>query len=281
VFDQLALSQAWGAGTREAPIKAVLIFTDPSDWYQDLQIIADAVLGHGVVGARGPLDAPKTSSKHPPRPPSASQEFSNGRACKQDLSKRGHITDGASSDTVFSGARHAEAALLRGSGSVASTSVAACHGASQHPQNHRTTAVRAVATRAMGMGGNDHGHMPWSSHAQHSTAQHVNAQCRFQSGGGRAALHRHPVRVIASHRDLLWSTDFPTPRFGLGAFVAALETLLAAVLGPSAPPIECFGKPTEAPYQLAEKLLQQQTRRLGEHFCHSWSTMFFGLSALI
>jgi ribonucleotide monophosphatase NagD (HAD superfamily) len=93
----------------------------------------------------------------------------------------------------------------------------------------------------------------------------ADAMRHFTSERGMQSVKWHPVRIIASHRDLLWSTEFPMPRFGLGAFVVALETLLAAMLGPSAPQIEFFGKPTAAPYRLAEEQLQSQARHLGMH----------------
>ena len=31
-------------GTEEAPYEAVLVFTDPIDWYRDLQLITDVIM---------------------------------------------------------------------------------------------------------------------------------------------------------------------------------------------------------------------------------------------
>ena len=31
-------------GTEEAPFEAVLVFTDPIDWYRDLQLITDVIM---------------------------------------------------------------------------------------------------------------------------------------------------------------------------------------------------------------------------------------------
>ena len=56
------------------------------------------------------------------------------------------------------------------------------------------------------------------------------------------------VEVFIGHGDLLWSNDFPTPRFGLGAFSLAFQTLYKAYTG-MAPIITHFGKPTAAPFK--------------------------------
>lgn len=37
-----------GLGTEQRPIEAVLVFTDPDDWYRDAQLICDALTGRGV-----------------------------------------------------------------------------------------------------------------------------------------------------------------------------------------------------------------------------------------
>lgn len=44
-------------GTPEAPIRAVLVFADPSNWYLALQIVTDVLVGGGVLGRR-PEDVP-------------------------------------------------------------------------------------------------------------------------------------------------------------------------------------------------------------------------------
>ena len=56
------------------------------------------------------------------------------------------------------------------------------------------------------------------------------------------------VEVFIGHGDLLWSNDFPTPRFGLGAFSLAFQTLYKAYTG-MAPVITHFGKPTALPFK--------------------------------
>jgi hypothetical protein len=48
--------QAHGSGTADAPIKAILVFTDPDDWGRDLQLCCDVMLCGGVLpGLRPPL----------------------------------------------------------------------------------------------------------------------------------------------------------------------------------------------------------------------------------
>jgi HAD superfamily hydrolase (TIGR01456 family) len=39
-------------GTENNPIKAIFVMTDPSDWYIDLQLIIDVLVGGGVLGRR-------------------------------------------------------------------------------------------------------------------------------------------------------------------------------------------------------------------------------------
>ena len=165
----VCLVQTWGAGTERAPIRAVLLFTDPSDWYQDLQLIADAVLSHGVVGAP-------------------------------------HALPGAAP--------------------------AACSALQSASKEH-----------------------PWPAPERLQPLVPIARRSEAHAA--------HPVRIVAAHNDLLWPTAFPTPRFGLGAFVAALQTLLHACAGERAPSVEFFGKPTAAPYQLAEARLRQQATALG------------------
>lgn len=48
-------------GSSMMPIHAVLVFSDPSDWYVDIQIVVDIVAGGGVLGRR-PDQVPTESS---------------------------------------------------------------------------------------------------------------------------------------------------------------------------------------------------------------------------
>ena len=128
----------------------------------------------------------------------------------------------------------------------------------------------------------------------------------FWAGGvpGRwkpSEADRAAVPVYFSNPDLLWAADFPAPRFGQGAFAAALRTLyhqviLAVIhtehnmsktatlqqtqvvtnllrtllevsfaLQTTGGELEhqYFGKPHRAPYALAEELLLEQAIQLG------------------
>lgn len=49
-------------GFEEAPFEAVLVFTDPIDWYRDLQLITDVIMSGGVMGRTEP---PKGSQPVP------------------------------------------------------------------------------------------------------------------------------------------------------------------------------------------------------------------------
>ena len=38
-------------GTQEAPFEAVLVFTDPVDWYRDLQLLTDVIMSGQLLCA--------------------------------------------------------------------------------------------------------------------------------------------------------------------------------------------------------------------------------------
>lgn len=83
-------------------------------------------------------------------------------------------------------------------------------------------------------------------------------------GGGVVGRHARPPHAAApvpihfSNPDLLWANQHPDPRFGQGAFKAALETLYAHMTGLPLPHVRVFGKPNPEPYRLAEALLLKQ-----------------------
>ena len=52
--DSEIMDQDHGYGTKEKPLKSILIFTDPNDWYLELQIVLDVLQCGGVFG--GSLD---------------------------------------------------------------------------------------------------------------------------------------------------------------------------------------------------------------------------------
>lgn len=75
-----------------------------------------------------------------------------------------------------------------------------------------------------------------------------------------------PVPIFFSNPDLLWANEHPAPRFGQGAFKAALEALYTHVTGlDSMPRVRVFGKPNPEPYRLAEALLVKQWQAMGGH----------------
>eukprot|EP00803_Ostreobium_quekettii_P010448 evm.model.scf_1116.2 EVM.evm.TU.scf_1116.2 scf_1116:15222-17869(-) len=71
-----------------------------------------------------------------------------------------------------------------------------------------------------------------------------------------------PVKVFFSHADLLWANDFPTPRFGQGAFVCALQALYKQTTGVPLPNVTFFGKPHPSQYRLVEEVLEHQAAEL-------------------
>ena len=71
-----------------------------------------------------------------------------------------------------------------------------------------------------------------------------------------------PVEVVISNPDLLWVNEHARPRFGQGAFAAALDALHRQTVGtPLA--ARFLGKPNPEPYRLAEALLVRQAVDLG------------------
>lgn len=58
-----------------------------------------------------------------------------------------------------------------------------------------------------------------------------------------------PIPVYFSNPDLLWANEHPRPRFGQGAFAAALDALHRQVTGSPLPCAHWFGKPNPEPYR--------------------------------
>ncbi|RKP05016.1 HAD-like domain-containing protein, partial [Thamnocephalis sphaerospora] len=65
------------------------------------------------------------------------------------------------------------------------------------------------------------------------------------------------IPLYFSNPDLLWSNDFPVPRFAQGAFRVALEALYKDVTGKKLE-YTLFGKPETVTYQFAERAIRQQ-----------------------
>lgn len=92
----------------------------------------------------------------------------------------------------------------------------------------------------------------------------------------RLDISRPVVKVFIGSGDLLWANDFPSPRFGLGAFSIAFQSLYKSLKG-NLPQIVHYGKPTVLPFRSvptrrmettvfrwAEKLLTEQAKQLGK-----------------
>ena len=209
--------QEWGAGTEKAPIRAVLIFTDPADWYLDLQLCCDLVLGNGTLGDPAHHIAHTQPSERPQL----------------------HSTT-VTERTRCGGATAAELAAATGAETVQRAPTGANTGADS---SSGAVARRVDANAASARGSAD--------------------------GGGSSDQQpqpQHGVHIFAAQNDLLWSNGFPVSRFGLGAFVSALRTLLAevcAMKGVACPEVHFFGKPTAAPYRRAEAALDAQADELG------------------
>lgn len=62
---------------------------------------------------------------------------------------------------------------------------------------------------------------------------------------------------------MVFKNEFPTPRFGQGAFSTCFEALHEKLAGVPAPHVRYFGKPNAAPYRLSEQLLVRQAAQLG------------------
>ncbi|KAI9474286.1 MAG: HAD hydrolase [Benjaminiella poitrasii] len=62
------------------------------------------------------------------------------------------------------------------------------------------------------------------------------------------------VPLYWSNNDLIWSTDFPAPRLGQGAFKVTLEALYKKLTGHELKSTS-FGKPHSTTYQFAERVL--------------------------
>ena len=72
--------------------------------------------------------------------------------------------------------------------------------------------------------------------------------------------------IYFSQDDLLWPNSYQLPRFGLGAFRRALETLYEARTGRGLPMRGMYGKPTAATFALARQRLDEQARQAGSVF---------------
>ncbi|KAH7888320.1 HAD hydrolase [Phlebopus sp. FC_14] len=68
---------------------------------------------------------------------------------------------------------------------------------------------------------------------------------------------RKPVDLVFCNPDLIWRSDFERPRLGQGAFKEAFQAVFKSLTGAPYPRAQ-FGKPTEATYEFAEKILRHR-----------------------
>lgn len=97
--------------------------------------------------------------------------------------------------------------------------------------------------------------------------------CDVIAGGGRPDAHHNEARCaqtgaqrvecVFSNGDLLWANGFAQPRFGQGAFRAALDAMFKCRTGGVGLQYTVFGKPEPAPYALAERALEAQAAEQG------------------
>jgi HAD superfamily hydrolase (TIGR01456 family) len=73
---------------------------------------------------------------------------------------------------------------------------------------------------------------------------------------------RQPIPFYSCNADIMYTADYHLPRFTQGAFVTALKHLYKIVHDQDLN-VTSFGKPFKVQYQFAERMLLQQSERLG------------------
>ncbi|KAJ2733374.1 hypothetical protein IW152_003112 [Coemansia sp. BCRC 34962] len=74
---------------------------------------------------------------------------------------------------------------------------------------------------------------------------------------GREFVNRQTVPLYMSNSDLVFSNDYPRPRFGQGAYHVCLRAMWDALTAKAPLEYTLFGKPNRVQYQYAEHLLDQ------------------------
>lgn len=70
------------------------------------------------------------------------------------------------------------------------------------------------------------------------------------------------IPLFASNNDLIYSTEFPLPRYTQGAFTRAFAHLFNTMYGTQLQ-VEYFGKPFPVQYEYAAMVLQSEAQRIG------------------
>ncbi|KAH9912591.1 hypothetical protein B0H21DRAFT_704254, partial [Amylocystis lapponica] len=71
------------------------------------------------------------------------------------------------------------------------------------------------------------------------------------------ARKTRPVELVFCNPDIIWRSDFERPRIGQGAFREAFQAVYKALTGSEYPHVQ-YGKPTQATYRFAEKVLRDR-----------------------
>ncbi|KAJ2885633.1 hypothetical protein H4R27_001214 [Coemansia aciculifera] len=74
---------------------------------------------------------------------------------------------------------------------------------------------------------------------------------------GSEFVNRQTAPLYMSNSDLIFSNDYPRPRFGQGAYHVCLRAMWDALTGGAPLKYTLFGKPNKVQYQYAEHLLDQ------------------------
>ncbi|KAI8322966.1 HAD-superfamily hydrolase, partial [Martensiomyces pterosporus] len=92
--------------------------------------------------------------------------------------------------------------------------------------------------------------------------QIVTDVLRSKSGTiGSEFVSKQTIPLYMSNPDLVFSNEYPLPRFGQGAFHACLRALWHELTGGAALEYTLFGKPNRVQYQYAEQVLDQLAQK--------------------
>ncbi|KAI9637331.1 HAD-like domain-containing protein [Dioszegia hungarica] len=93
----------------------------------------------------------------------------------------------------------------------------------------------------------------------------------LNSDGGRMGTQRQrkkgvpdgkEIPLILTNPDFIWPTDYPVPRFGMGAFRTGLDAVYKELTGCDLPYTQ-FGKPHTTTYKFAESMLRRHLADIG------------------
>lgn len=240
------------------PIRAVLVFNDPSDWYAALQLTLDVVFGRGVPwayrsGAKGLETVQGASTGDLQALATAAFQGDVGGGGVDEGVKRGHPGAKGLPGVGADGARTHQHPHPRPVGGGAGAGKAPKRpGVLGHvPKTDR----KAEPSTGDGAGSNTTPSVSSTAPSSPSTLSPPPPLSPLAS----------PPPVIFSHRDAVWVADYPAPRLAQGMLLTCLKAVHAALTAADQPPlvIEHFGKPYAAAYEAAEESLLAQAKDLG------------------